>query len=80
MVGAAAMSMRQASLESSVINQYLNQEIEVVAQVKTDPSKSSSGNYSFTARLLTFKADGKSFSVRTPIRVVTKKGIELLPG
>lgn len=80
MVGAAAMSMRQASLESSVINQYLNQEIEVVAQVKTDPSKSSSGNYSFTARLLTFKADGKSFSVRTPIRVIAKKGIELLPG
>ena len=80
MVGAAAMSMRQASLESSVINEYLNQEIEVVAQVKTDPSKTSSGNYSFTARLLTFNATDKSFKLRTPIRIISKKSIELLPG
>jgi competence protein ComEC len=80
MVGAAAMSMRQASLESSVINEYLNQEIEVVAQVKTDPSKTSSGNYSFTARLLTFNAADKSFNLRTPIRIISKKSIELLPG
>lgn len=80
MVGTAAMSMRQASLESSVINQYLNQEIEVVAQVKTDPSKTSSGNYSFTAQLLSFSTEDKSFKVRTPIRIITKKSIELLPG
>ena len=80
MVGATAMSLRQASLEHSVINAYLNQRIDFVAQVKTDPTKTSSGNFSFTARLLSFTADGKSHTVRTPIRVISKSQITALPG
>ncbi len=80
MVGATAMSLRQASLEHSVINAYLNQRVDFVAQVKTDPTKTSSGNFSFTARLLSFTADGKSHAVRTPIRVISKNQIKALPG
>jgi competence protein ComEC len=80
MVGAAAMSMRQASLENSAITEYFNQEVEFSAQVKTDPSKTATGNFSFTVRLLQFTANDKVFSLRTPIRILTKKQIELLPG
>lgn len=80
MVGATAMSLRQASLEHSVINKYLNQRVDFVAQVKTDPSKTGSGNYSFTARLLSFTVDGKSHTVGTPIRVISKNHIKALPG
>ena len=80
MVGAAAMSMRQASIENSEITGYFRQEINFVAQVVTDPSKSSSGNYSFTARLLEFTVDNNRFTLRTPIRIITKEKIELLPG
>jgi competence protein ComEC len=80
MVGAAAISLRQASLEHSVINGYLNQRIDFVAQVKTDPSKTNSGNFSFTARLLRFSVNGQSFSLRTPIRVISKSHVTVLPG
>ena len=44
MVGAAAMSMRQASLENAAITEYFNQEVTFSAQVKTDPSKTATGN------------------------------------
>ena len=80
MVGATAMSMRQVSIKNSAINDFLDQKIKFVAQVKTDPSKTSNGNYSFTARLLNLTADGKNYSLHTPIRVMSKKRINLLPG
>ena len=80
MVGATAMSMRQASIQSSAINDYLDQGIEFIAQVKSDPSKTSNGNYSFTARLQSFAVDGQTFSLRTPIRVMSKNEISVLPG
>jgi competence protein ComEC len=80
MVGAAAMSMRQASLDNSAITQYFTQDVSFSAQVKTDPSKTASGNFSFTVRLLQFAAQDRTYSLRTPIRILTKKPIELLPG
>jgi competence protein ComEC len=80
MVGAAAMSMRQVSLDNSAISKYFNQDVSFSAQVKTDPSKTASGNFSFTVRLLQFAAQDKTYSLRTPIRILTKTPIELLPG
>jgi competence protein ComEC len=80
MVGAAAMSMRQASLDSSAITEYFNQEVNFSAQVKTDPSKTATGNYSFTVRLINFDIQDKTYSLRTPIRILTKNEIQLLPG
>jgi len=80
MVGAAVMSMRQASLENSAISEYFTQEVNFSAQVKTGPSKTATGNFSFTVRLLQFTAHDKVFSLRTPIRILTKKQIEVLPG
>ena len=80
MVGAAAMSMRQASIQNSAITDYFQSEINFVAQVITDPSKTSTDNYSFTARLLNFEADGQRFNLRTPVRVISKGDLHLLPG
>jgi competence protein ComEC len=80
MVGAAAMSMRQASLENAAITEYFNQEVSFSAQVKTDPSKTATGNFSFTVRLLHFDTPDKTYSLRTPIRILTKSAIQLLPG
>jgi competence protein ComEC len=80
MVGAAAMSMRQASLDSSAITEYFNQEVNFSAQVKTDPSKTATGNYSFTVRLINFDIQDMTYSLRTPIRILTKNEIQLLPG
>ena len=80
MVGAAAMSMRQASLENAAITEYFNQEVTFDAQVKTDPSKTATGNYSFTVRLLQFTAQDNTYSLRTPIRILIKSEIQLLPG
>jgi competence protein ComEC len=72
--------MRQVSLENSAISDYFNQEVSFSAQVKTDPSKTATGNFSFTVRLFQFTAHDKTFDVRTPVRVLTKSAIQLLPG
>jgi competence protein ComEC len=72
--------MRQASLDSSAITEYFNQEVNFSAQVKTDPSKTATGNYSFTVRLINFDIQDKTYSLRTPIRILTKNEIQLLPG
>ena len=80
MVGAAAMSMRQASHENAAIAEYFNQEVTFSAQVKTDPSKTTTGNYSLTVRLLHFQTQDQTYSLRTPIRILTKRQVQLLPG
>jgi competence protein ComEC len=77
---AAAMSIRQASLENAAITEYFNQEVTFSAQVKTDPSKTATGNYSFTVRLLHFETQDQTYSLRTPIRILTKRQVQLLPG
>lgn len=74
------MSMRQVSLERSAIAQHVGSTITFQAQVKTDPSKTASGNYSFTARLLQFSIDEQSYWLRVPVRILVKERIDLLPG
>jgi competence protein ComEC len=80
LIGATAMSMRQVSLESSAISRHIDSTITFQAQVKTDPSKTSSGNYSFIARLTSFSVDEQSYFLRVPVRILIKEKIELLPG
>ena len=80
LIGATAMSMRQVSLESSAISRHIDSTISFQAQVKTDPSKTSSGNYSFIARLTSFSVDEQSYWLRVPVRILIKEKIELLPG
>jgi len=80
LIGATAMSMRQVSLESSAISRHIDSTITFQAQVKTDPSKTSSGNYSFIARLTSFSVDEQSYFLRVPVRILIKERIELLPG
>ena len=85
------MSLRQASLANNAIRTYLNQPIEITAQVATDPVLSApkiSGsyfairNYSFIARAQFVSAGGKNFQLRAPIRIVTpsRTVAHLLPG
>ena len=80
LLGATAMSIRQASLENSVITQHFDSRIDFIAQVMTDPNTTSSGNYSFTARLLAFETKDEHFALRVPVRIISKSWIEVLPG
>ena len=80
LVGATAMSIRQTSLEQSAITHHFDSRVNFTAQVMTDPSQTSSGMYTLTARLLEFKVDDKKSSLRVPVRIISRKKIELLPG
>jgi competence protein ComEC len=80
LVGSTAMSLRQASIENSTIQKFFDSSVDFQAQVITDPSYSTSGNYSFLVRLLSFKDDRNEFFLRIPIRIITREKIELLPG
>lgn len=79
-VGATAMSMRQVSLEQSAIAQHFDATVDFTASVKSDPSKTASGNYSFTSQLTSFIVDGQSYKLRVPVRIIMKDAIDLLPG
>ena len=80
LIGATAMSMRQVSLESSAISNRYGSEVSFLAQVKTDPSKTASGNFSFTARLIQFSLTDSQYSLRVPVRILLKESVDLLPG
>jgi competence protein ComEC len=74
------MSIRQASLENSAIARHFDSQIEFTAQVITDPNQTSSGKYSFTARLLSFEIEDKQHTLRVPVRIISERKIEYLPG
>jgi competence protein ComEC len=74
------MSIRQASLEHSAIAQHFDSQIEFTAQVMTDPNQTSTGKYSFTARLLAFNINTEHFVLRVPVRIISQQSVELLPG
>jgi len=80
LVGSTAMSLRQASIESSKIQEYFDSTVQFQAQIVTDPSHTLSGNYSFIARLLFFTDNHKEFSLRVPIRIISSQEIDVLPG
>jgi competence protein ComEC len=91
LLGSIVMSLRQQSLADSAIRSFLDQPIDVTAQLATDPVLSApkvSGshfalrNYSFIARAQYVGSGGKNFEMRIPIRIVTPNEIvkDLLPG
>lgn len=80
LVGSTAMSLRQASIESSKIQDYFDSTVQFQAQIVTDPSRTLSDNYSFIARLLFFSDDDNEFSLRVPIRFFSSQEIDVLPG
>jgi competence protein ComEC len=79
-VGATAMSIRQSSLERSEIAHHFNSSIDFSAQIITDPMATSTGKYSFTARLIEFTVDRKVFHLRVPVRVISRNPSNVLPG
>ena len=76
------MSIRQASLANSQISRFFMQSATITAEVVTDPSKTSSGNYSFIARAVLVNNSSIHYKLRVPIRVMTSKQsvTTLLPG
>jgi competence protein ComEC len=80
LVGATAMSIRQSSLENSEITHQFSSSIQFTAQVITDPVVTSTGKYSFTARLLNFSNDDRQFQLRVPVRVIASQPVIALPG
>ena len=80
LIGATAMSIRQSSLENSEITHHFNTTIQFSAQVITDPMLTSTGKYSFTARVLTFSDTKKRYTLRVPIRIIAREHIDFLPG
>jgi competence protein ComEC len=80
LVGATAMSIRQASLESSAITAHFDSQIDFTAQVVTDPNQTSTGKYSFTARLLSFEIDDSHTTLRVPVRIISEQKVDFLPG
>ena len=91
LLGSTVMSLRQQSLANNAIRSFMDQPIDITAQVSTDPTLSApkvSGsyfairNYTFLARAIFVSAGGKNFELRVPIRIVTPNKIvaDLLPG
>ena len=76
------MSIRQASLAHSQISRFFMQSATITAEVVTDPSKTSTGNYSFIARAVLVNNSSIHYNLRVPIRVMTSKQsvTTLLPG
>ena len=76
------MSIRQASLAHSQISRFFMQSATITAEVVTDPSKTSTGNYSFIARAALVNNSSIHYKLRVPIRVMTSKQsvTTLLPG
>ena len=76
------MSIRQASLADSQISRFFMQSATITAEVVTDPSKTSTGNYSFIARAVLVNNSSIHYKLRVPIRVMTSNQsvTTLLPG
>jgi competence protein ComEC len=82
LLGSTVMSVRQASLAHSHIARFFMQSATVTAEVVTDPSKTSTGNYSFIARAVLVNNSSIHYKLRVPIRVMTSNQSvrKLLPG
>ena len=90
-LGSVVMSMRQQSLESSVVANYFQSTAEVEAIITTDPQRTAkrvSGqnflppSYSFLASLRQIESGAGQVNLRTPVRIITsdKSVVGLLPG
>ena len=82
LLGSTVMSVRQASLAHSHIARFFMQNATVTAEVVTDPSKTSTGSYSFIARAVLVNNSSIHYKLRVPIRVMTsdQSVTQLLPG
>ena len=76
------MSIRQASLAHSQITRFFSQSATITGQVVTDPSQTITGSYSYIARATVISNSSISYTLRTPIRVITPRSdvAHLLPG
>jgi len=91
LLGAGVMSLRQASLQQSAIQQFSGGIATVQLQVTTDPTLTKAkvfgstlapSSYSFLATALTVGQGAGEYRLRVPIRVITQSSQvhNLLPG
>jgi len=77
LLGSTVMSIRQASLADSQISRFFMQNATITAEVVTDPSKTTTGNYSFIARAVLINNSSIHYKLRVPIRVMTSNQIAI---
>jgi competence protein ComEC len=90
-LGSSVMSLRQQSLQSSVVTKHFGASASVTVQFTTDPHQSSkkvSGqnflplSYSALASLREIQIDGSTYKLHIPVRLIAtdKEIAKLLPG
>ena len=90
-LGSSVMSLRQQSLQSSLVAKHFGESARVTAQLTTDAHASAkrvSGqnflppSYSALASLREIEIDGKSYNLRIPVRLIATDSaiLKLLPG
>jgi competence protein ComEC len=91
LLGAGVMSLRQASLQQSAIQNFLGSSATIQMQIATDPTKTKAKifgstlaptSYSFLATALSIGRVDAEFRLRIPLRVITEisQVSALLPG
>jgi competence protein ComEC len=91
LLGSTIMSFRAQALTQTVLTQYLGSEVQITAQVITDPNRTTpkvsgrnyvASNWSFLASAIELKSSAGTYRLKIPIRVMSpaKNLVGLLPG
>lgn len=91
LLGSTIMSFRAQALTQTILTQYLGSEVQITAQLITDPNRTSpkvsgrnfvASNWSFLASAIELKSSAGTYRLKIPIRVISpaKNLNALLPG
>jgi competence protein ComEC len=91
LLGSTIMSFRAQALTQTVLTQYLGSEVQITAQVITDPNRTTpkvsgrnyvASNWSFLASAIELKSSAGTYRLKIPTRVMSpaKNLVGLLPG
>jgi competence protein ComEC len=91
LLGSTIMSFRAQALTQTVLTQYLGSEVQITAQVITDPNRTTpkvsgrnfvASNWSFLASAIELRSSAGTYRLKIPIRVMSpaKNLVGLLPG
>jgi competence protein ComEC len=91
LLGSTIMSFRAQALTETVLTQYLGSEVQITAQLITDPNRTTpkvsghnfmTSNWSFLASAIELETSAGTYRLKIPIRVLSpaKNLIGLLPG
>ena len=91
LLGSTIMSFRAQALTETVLTQYLGSEVQITAQLITDPNRTTpkvsghnfmTSNWSFLASAIELETSAGTYRLKIPIRVLSpaKNLVGLLPG